>query len=40
MRPDTLQLANDIRLWGEALGFQQIGFSDIDLDQAETQLNA
>lgn len=33
-------LANDIRQWGESLGFQQIGFSDIDLQQAETRLNA
>ncbi len=31
-------LANDIRRWGEELGFQQIDFSDIDLQQAESRL--
>ena len=31
-------LANDIRRWGEQLGFQQIGFSDIDLRQAQGRL--
>ena len=35
---DPRNLANDIRRWGEALGFQQIGFSDIDLQQAEKRL--
>ena len=38
--PDRHQLANDIRQWGEALGFQQIGFSDIDLEQAAARLSA
>ncbi len=39
-QPDTdpRELANDIRRWGEELGFQQIGFSDIDLAQAEKRL--
>jgi epoxyqueuosine reductase len=35
---DPHNLANDIRRWGEGLGFQQIGFSDIDLRQAESRL--
>jgi epoxyqueuosine reductase len=35
---DPQDLANDIRQWGEELGFQQIGFSDIDLRQAEERL--
>jgi epoxyqueuosine reductase len=35
---DPQDLANDIRRWGEELGFQQIGFSDIDLRQAEKRL--
>ena len=36
--PDLQQLAEDIRLWGEELGFQQVGISDIDLSQAEQRL--
>lgn len=36
--PDPGALADDIRRWGEELGFQQIGFSDIDLRQAEDRL--
>ena len=35
---DSINLADDIRRWGEALGFQQIGFSDIDLQHAEKRL--
>ncbi|NIA27475.1 MAG: tRNA epoxyqueuosine(34) reductase QueG [Desulfobulbaceae bacterium] len=31
-------LKNDILRWGEELGFQQIGVSDIDLAEAETRL--
>ncbi len=31
-------LAGDIRDWGSELGFQQVGFSDIDLSQAEGRL--
>ena len=34
--PDSL--AQDIRHWGAALGFQQVGFSDIDLSVAEKRL--
>ena len=37
--PDTSALAADIRRWGEALGFQQVGFSDVDLDEAEGRLD-
>jgi epoxyqueuosine reductase len=33
------RLADDIRLWGRELGFQQIGFSDIDLARHEQHLN-
>jgi epoxyqueuosine reductase len=35
---DTLALMADIRLWGQELGFQHIGVSDIDLSKAETRL--
>jgi epoxyqueuosine reductase len=35
---DPKILAGDIRQWGRELGFQQIGFSDIDLHQAEKRL--
>jgi epoxyqueuosine reductase len=35
---DPQVLANDIRGWGEELGFQQVGFSDLDLRQAEKRL--
>jgi epoxyqueuosine reductase len=31
-------LADDIRRWGVDLGFQQIGFSDVNLDDAERNL--
>lgn len=34
------KLAKEIRCWGEALGFQQVGFCDIELKQAESRLNA
>jgi len=37
-KPDTQHLADDIRRWGEELGFQQVGISDIDLSQAEQRL--
>lgn len=33
------QLANDIKRWGEELGFQQIGISNIDLKAHEQHLN-
>src|SRR5580692_8808278 len=32
---DYTQLANDIKQWGETLGFQQVGITDIDLQQYE-----
>ena len=35
---DPQELAVKIRRWGEELGFQQIGFSNIDLRQAEGRL--
>src|SRR5688572_23383292 len=37
---DACALALQIRHWGAELGFQQIGFSDIDLSQAEPRLEA
>lgn len=41
MSSSTLQyqsLANQIKHWGRALGFQQVGICDIDLSQAEQRL--
>jgi len=38
--PDPGKLAADIRRWGRELGFQQIGFSDIDLSIAEERLQS
>lgn len=35
---DPQALAGDIRRWGQELGFQQIGFSDVDLREAESRL--
>lgn len=35
---DHKQLTNDIRQWGQELGFQQIGFTDIDLAEHEEKL--
>ncbi len=35
---DAVQLASDIKGWGHALGFQQVGIAGIDLQQAETRL--
>ncbi len=40
MAQDPQSLAQDIRQWGETLGFQQIGFSDIDLQQAAERLKS
>ena len=37
---DAPALAQRIRQWGADLGFQKIGFSDIDLSQAEPRLEA
>lgn len=40
MNHETLQhISGKIRQWGSELGFQHIGFSDIDLPDAETELN-
>ena len=36
--PDFSALAADIRVWGEALGFQQIGIADCDLSGSEAGL--
>ena len=35
---DAMALARDIKQWGEALGFQQVGISDTDLSAHETRL--
>jgi epoxyqueuosine reductase len=37
-RPDLEILAGRIKVWGEELGFQETGISDIDLRQAESRL--
>ncbi len=34
------QLAGDIKAWGRALGFDELGIADIDLKEAETRLSA
>ncbi len=36
--PDYTQLADDIKRWGAALGFQQVGISATDLGEDETHL--
>ena len=36
--PDWAALAADIRDWGKALGFQEIGIADTDLGDAERHL--
>lgn len=35
---DFQRLADDIKSWGRALGFQQVGIADVELDAAETRL--
>ncbi len=35
---DAVVLANNIKAWGKALGFQQVGISDIDMSQHQTVL--
>ncbi len=35
---DLTKLSQDIKLWGRALGFQQIGITDIDLSHADKRL--
>lgn len=37
---DFNQLAQDIKLWGQALGFQQVGICDTDLLEEEPRLQA
>ncbi len=37
---DFVQLAADIKAWGHALGFQQLGITDTDLSVAENHLHA
>ncbi|MEG3765941.1 tRNA epoxyqueuosine(34) reductase QueG [Alteromonas sp. 14N.309.X.WAT.G.H12] len=36
---DLIKLANDIKAWGRALGFQHVGISDIDLASHEKHLS-
>jgi len=36
---DIGELAGRIRIWGRELGFQQLGFSDVDLAGHEIHLN-
>ena len=36
---DMIELAEHIRRWGQELGFQQVGFSDIELGDHEIHLN-
>jgi len=38
--PDFPLLAENIKAWGKALGFQQVGICDVDLNQHEARLNA
>ncbi len=35
---DLVRLTDDIKAWGQALGFQQVGISDVDLRQHESHL--
>ena len=35
---ELASLVDEIRQWGEALGFQQIGITDVDLSEAELRL--
>ena len=35
---DLNRLTDDIKAWGRALGFQQVGISDVDLSQHEDKL--
>jgi epoxyqueuosine reductase len=37
---DLNQLTANIKRWGRELGFQQLGITDINLDEAETRLHA
>jgi len=35
---ELIDLAVQIRRWGQALGFQQVGITDVSLEQAENHL--
>ena len=37
---ELLSLAENIKAWGKALGFQQVGICDVDLQQHETHLQS
>ena len=37
---DLIQLSDNIKAWGKALGFQQIGICDVDLSRHENALQA
>ena len=37
---DLYKLVDDIKAWANALGFQQVGISDIDLSQHEAALQS
>lgn len=37
---DFTRLAEDIKAWGKALGFQEVGITDTDVQQANTRLQA
>ena len=37
--PQLAQLAEQIKTWGKALGFQQVGISDVNLDKDEQRLH-
>lgn len=38
LTPELHQLANDIKIWGKELGFQQVAISDINLEQHKKPL--
>lgn len=38
-KPQLAQLAGQIKTWGKALGFQQVGISDVDLGEDEQRLH-
>ena len=37
--PQLAQLAEQIKSWGKALGFQQVAISDVNLDKDESHLD-
>ena len=38
VKPNYEQLAQQIKLWGQQLGFSEVGITDIDLTKHEAQL--